>query len=73
MAKKLYLSPAIRVRSLEIERLLDGGSITNINDGGSGDGLGYGGEGGGPAYAPRWGNLWDDSEDPEFSEVWSVE
>ena len=37
MAKKLYLSPTIRVRSLDVEQLLDGGSITNINDGGSGD------------------------------------
>ena len=61
MEKKFYLSPSIRVRSLEMERLLDGGSITNINDGGSGDdGPGYGGEGNGPAYAPEFRNIWDD-------------
>ena len=58
--KKIYLSPTIRVRSLDVERLLDGGSITNINDGGSGnDGPGYGGEGGGPAYAPEFQSVWD--------------
>ena len=58
--KKIYLSPTIRVRSLDVERLLDGGSITNINDGGSGNnGPGYGGEGGGPAYAPEFRSVWD--------------
>ena len=61
MEKKFYLSPSIRVRSLETERLLDGGSITNINDGGPGDdGPGYGGEGNGPAYAPEFRDSWDE-------------
>ena len=57
--KKIYLSPTIRVRSLDVERLLDGGSITNINDGSGDDGPGYGGEGGGPAYAPEFRSVWD--------------
>lgn len=57
--KKIYLSPIIRVRSLDVERLLDGGSITNINDGSGDDGPSYGGEGGGPAYAPEFRSVWD--------------
>ncbi|MBR5689098.1 MAG: hypothetical protein IKX17_01420 [Prevotella sp.] len=61
MKKQLYSTPEIRVRGLEMERLLDSGSITGINDGGSGDdGPGYGGEGNGPAYAPEFRNIWDD-------------
>ena len=68
MAKQLYSTPEIRVRGLEMEQLLDSNSITNINNGGSGDDddLGYGGEGGGPAYAPKWGNLWDDSDEQDW-------
>ena len=68
MKRKLYLSPSIRVRSLEVEYLL-GGSITDINNGESGeDGPGYGGGGSGPAYAPEnieesfpLGSEWDNS------------
>ena len=70
MKKQLYSTPEIRVRGLETERLLDSGSITNINDGGSGDdGPGYGGEGNGPAYASEWGSIWDDSYD-SYEEDW---
>lgn len=58
--KKNYLCPSIRVRSLEVERLLDGGSITDINDGGGDDGPGYGGGGTGPAYAPKIKSVWDE-------------
>lgn len=67
--KMIYLLPEIRVRSLEMGRLLDSGSITGINDGGSGDdGPGYGGGGSGPAYAP---SRTDEFIPNEFQSVWS--
>ena len=62
MAKQLYSPPQIRVRGLEMERLLDSGSVTGINNGGSGgdDGPGYGGGSGGPVYAPEFRDIWED-------------
>ena len=55
--KKVYLSPQIRVRSLESDLMQNG-----INNASTGDtNINYGGEGG-DDDEPRakWGNLWDD-------------
>ena len=58
--KKVYLSPQIRVRSLESDLMQNG-----INQASTGDtNINYGGEGG-DDDEPRakWGNLWDDWDD----------
>ena len=64
--KQGYTQPEIKIRKMEMADFI-ANSVTNINDGG-GDGPGYGGGGGGPAYAPKWGNLWDDSEDQNWED-----
>ena len=63
MEKKNYLSPSIRVRSLESDLLQNG-----IGDVSTGDtGINYGGEGG-DDDDPRakWGNLWDDFDPQDW-------
>ena len=61
MEKKYYSQPTIRIRIISVDRILNGGSINNINN--DDTGIGYGGEGDGPAYAPELRNIWDESED----------
>ena len=68
MEKKQYFQPSIRVRRLDIGRMLDIGSITDVN--GNGTGVGYGGGGTGPAFAPQWGESPDRIAEMEIRSVW---
>ena len=60
MKKTTFRKPEIRIQKIEMDCLLTGGSITDINDGGGDDGPGYGGGGTGPAYAPKIKSVWDE-------------
>ncbi len=60
MERKQYFQPEIRVRTIEMEVFLEGGSIINTDNNDGNEDPGYGGGGIGPAYAPEFRNVWDE-------------
>lgn len=58
--KMIYLLPEIRVRKIELESLLDTGTVGNTNNNNGDEDPGYGGGSVGPAYSPSFRNVWED-------------
>ncbi|MBR5635026.1 MAG: hypothetical protein IKW78_07625 [Prevotella sp.] len=56
----IYLLPEIRVRKIELESLLDTGTVGNTNNNNGDEDPGYGGGSVGPAYSPSFRNVWED-------------